>query len=106
MPEFVMIVEVLVPERDPEHALADEGSHLVLDQVRAAPVRKAGRKTSDQVDYPVGRPEQQRSGIRGERAPPPPGDLRRVQNRTGLRYTVSASGSTSESGQVVAAQQL
>src|SRR4051794_19362111 len=63
-----MIVHICVAERDPKHALADEGCHLVLDQVRAAPVREAGRKASDQVDRPIGRPEQQRSGIRGDRA--------------------------------------
>src|SRR4051812_40879217 len=63
-----MIVHICVAERDPKHALADEGCHLVLDQLRAAPVREAGRKASDQVDRPIGRPEQQRSGIRGDRA--------------------------------------
>src|SRR4051794_11375878 len=41
VPKLVVVNEVLIAERDPEHALADEGRQLVLDQVGVAGVLKA-----------------------------------------------------------------
>ena len=35
--QLVVVVEVLVAERDPEHPLADQRRHLMLDQLRTPP---------------------------------------------------------------------
>jgi hypothetical protein len=34
MPQLVVVVQILVAERDAEHALADQGGYLVLDPLR------------------------------------------------------------------------
>ena len=67
MPQVIMVVEILVAERNPEHALADERRHLMLNQLRAAGIRKAGGKALDEADRPVRGAKQQRTGIRGHR---------------------------------------
>ena len=67
MAQLVMVVEILVSERDAEHALANERRHGVLDQVRAAGIHKAGCKAPNQADDAVGRPKQQRTCIGGDR---------------------------------------
>ena len=54
--QFIVVVEVLVAERNAEHALADQSAHRVLDQLLAAVVAKAGRKSIHQTDRSVGRP--------------------------------------------------
>jgi hypothetical protein len=68
MAQLVMVVQVLVPESDAEHALADQRRHPVLDQVRPACIRKASREPPDQADGAIRRPKQQRPRIRGDRA--------------------------------------
>ena len=65
--ELVMIDDVLMPERDAENALADQGGDLVLDPLRRPRVAEAGGEARDQVDGAVGRAKQQRAGIRGDR---------------------------------------
>ena len=67
MAQMLMVVEVLVSERDSEHALADERRHVVLDQVRPARIHEAACKAPNQADDAVGRPEQKRAGIGGDR---------------------------------------
>ena len=67
MPELVMVDEVLIAERDPEDALADEGRQLMLDQVGVAGILKAGGEALDQAEGAICRPEQQRPGIGGDR---------------------------------------
>jgi hypothetical protein len=62
--QLVVVVEILVAERDPEHPLADQCRHLVLNPLRAPLVVKARRKPSHQIDRPVGRPQKQRASIR------------------------------------------
>ena len=59
-----MVVEVLVAERNPEHPLADQRSHCMLDQVLAAMIAKAVRKPIHQTDRPIGRAQKQRTRIR------------------------------------------
>src|SRR5215217_9217193 len=56
-----------VSERDSEHALGDERRHVVLDQVRPARIHEAACKAPNQADDAVGRPEQKRAGIGGDR---------------------------------------
>jgi hypothetical protein len=67
MPQLVMVDEIRVPERDAEHRLADQRRHRMLDQLRAAAIRKAGGEAPDEPDRPAGGPEEQRSRIRGDR---------------------------------------
>jgi hypothetical protein len=74
MPQLVVVVQVLVSERDAEHALADQGGHLVLDPLRRPRVPEASREALDQADGPVRGPEQQRAGIRGDRPAVKAGD--------------------------------
>jgi hypothetical protein len=62
--QLVMIVEILVAERQREHPLADKRCHAVLDQLRPAPVLKARGEPLDEPDRPICRAEQQRAGIR------------------------------------------
>ena len=68
MAQLVVIVEVLIAERDPEHPLADQRRDLVLDQFRAPLVVKARRKPIHQSDRTIRRSQQQRSGIRRHQA--------------------------------------
>jgi hypothetical protein len=39
-----VIVEVFVTERNPEHALSNQGRHRVLDQIETATIAKAACK--------------------------------------------------------------
>jgi hypothetical protein len=65
--QFVVVVEILVAERDSEYPLADQRRHLVLDQFRPPGIGKARRKPPDQPNHPVRRSQQQRPGVRGDR---------------------------------------
>ena len=65
--QFVVIVEILIAERDPEHPLADQRHHLMLDQLRAPLVVKARGEPIHHPDRPIRRAQQQRPGIRGDR---------------------------------------
>ena len=60
----VVVDQVLVAERDPEHPLPDQRRHLVHHPLRRPAVGEAGREALDQPDSPVGCPEQQPSRIR------------------------------------------
>jgi len=64
----VVVDQVLVAERDAEHPLPDQRRHLVDHPFRRPPVGEAGREALDEPDRPVGRPEQQPAGVRGDRA--------------------------------------
>ena len=66
--EVIVIDHVLMPERYAEDALADQRGNLVLDTLRHSAIAKAGSEPPDQVDRAVRRAEQQRAGIRGDRA--------------------------------------
>jgi len=63
-----MVIEVLIAERDPEHPLAQQGHHLMLDQMLTPLVVKAGSKLLRQLERMIRRPQKQCSGIRGDRA--------------------------------------
>src|SRR6478752_9542179 len=64
MAQFVVVVEILVTQRDPEHPLTDQRRNLVLDQVLAPLVVKARRKPIDQSDRPIRRAQKQSTRIR------------------------------------------
>jgi hypothetical protein len=65
--QLVVVVEILVPERDPEHSLPQQGHDLMLNQMLAPCVMKAFGKPLRQPDRMIRRPKKQRSRIRGDR---------------------------------------
>ena len=85
MAQLVVVDQVLVAQRDAEDPLPDQGRHRVLDQLRPRGVGEAAGKPLDQPDRPVGRAQQQRTGIRGHLAavetPPPPRALRPCKSK-------------------------
>ena len=52
VPQLIVIVEVLVAQRQAEDALADQRRHRVLDQLGVAAVAEAGGKAIDQTGSP------------------------------------------------------
>ena len=64
----IVVVQVLVAERQAEDALADQRLECVLDQLGRTGVAEAGRKAFGEPDRLVGGAEQQRTAIRGDRA--------------------------------------
>ena len=66
-PQFVVVVEVLVAERNADDALHHHGLDLVFHQLGSARVGEAGGKPLGQPDRPVGLAQQQGAGIRGDR---------------------------------------
>ena len=68
MPEFIFD-EVLIAERKPEYRPTDVSYDCVLDQLRAATVRKAGGKAPDAKDGAIGSAEQTHADIRSDQAP-------------------------------------
>jgi hypothetical protein len=71
--QLVVVVDVLVAKRQPEHALPDQRRHKVLHQLRAAMIAEAAGKAINQFDRSIRRAEQQRPGIRGDRPAVKPG---------------------------------
>jgi hypothetical protein len=66
MAQMVVVVEILIAQRDAEHALAHERCNPMLDQISTAPIIKAVSKATNQIDGPVGGSQQQRSCIAGD----------------------------------------
>jgi len=64
--KLVVIDQVLVAQRQSEHAPADQRLHLMLDQLLAAHVAETGSKAINEPDRPVRRPQQQRAGVRSD----------------------------------------
>jgi hypothetical protein len=65
--QLVMVDQVLIAERDPDHPLADQRGHRVLDPPPVAPIAETSREALDQVDCPIRGAKQQRPRIRGDR---------------------------------------
>jgi hypothetical protein len=63
MAELVVVVQVLVAERDADGALHHQGLHRVLDVGRVAAVLEAGGQPAGQAKHPVGGPQQQGAGV-------------------------------------------
>ena len=99
MAELIAIDQVLIAQRQSEDALADQRLDLVLDQLLAARVTKAGGKAIIEPDRPIGRAEQQRPCIRGAR-------LRPLQIQTNPGYTLFASGRSANPANMLNAQQV
>ncbi|MGY4287269.1 hypothetical protein ACVWXO_006489 [Bradyrhizobium sp. LM2.7] len=64
VPQFVVVVEIFIAERDAKHPLPDQRPDRMLDQVLPAMIAKAIRKAPHQIDCPIRRTQKQRSGIR------------------------------------------
>ena len=62
--QFVMVVEVFVAERDRQTPAARPASPPRARSVRPAPIAKAIRKATHQINRPIGRSQKQRSRIR------------------------------------------
>ena len=68
MAELVVVDHDLMPERDAEDTLANQGGDVMLDPLSHPRVAEAGGEAADQVDGAVRRAEQQRARVRGDRA--------------------------------------
>ena len=68
VPQLVVIDQVLVAERDPEHPLRHHRCDRMLDLGLVPTVVEAGREPGHQANRPISRAEQQRPGIRRDRA--------------------------------------
>jgi len=66
--QLVVINQIFVAQRNPEHALSDQRPDLMLDQLRCPAIRETLGKPLDQRDRPIRRSEQQRTRIRGDLA--------------------------------------
>jgi len=64
----IVVDQALVAERDAEHPLPDQRRHLVDQPIRRPAIGEAGREALDEPDGPIGRPEQQPAGVRGDRS--------------------------------------
>jgi len=64
VPQLVVIVEVLITKRDPQHPLADQSGHRMFHQILAPVIAKAGRKSIHYADRPIRRAQKQRTRIR------------------------------------------
>ena len=67
VPQLIVVDQVLVAQRDAEHPLATSVATSCSISPGIAPIREAGGEPLDQPDRPVGRAQQQRAGIRGDR---------------------------------------
>ena len=67
VPQLLVIVQVLITQRDPEHALPHHRPDRVLDQISSPLVDEAVGQPIDQPDRLIRAPQQQRSGIRTDR---------------------------------------
>ncbi len=103
--QLVVVVEILVAERDPKHPLTDQGRDLVLNQISPPLVVKARGKPSRHSDRAKATLPHPTSPSRHQ-MPLPQRGLQRFQNQTVLRYTLSASGRSSNRAKVAAAQRL
>ena len=76
MAQLVVVDQILVAQRDPEHSLAHQPGYRMLDQFHRAMIGEAAGKPFDQPDLPVGGAEQHRPGLRGHLAAVKPGHHR------------------------------
>ena len=108
--QLVVVVEILVAKRDPEHPLARPASR---PRARSSP-RAARRESTPQTDpsfrshdpWPPAATLPHPTSPSRHQMPLPQGGLQQFQNQSILRYTLSASGLSSNRSKVVAAQQL
>lgn len=68
MAQLVMVVQVLIAERNAMHALRNQRFQAVLYLILIAAIAETGRGTTRQADAPVDLPHQQSAGVRGQHA--------------------------------------
>jgi hypothetical protein len=68
VPQLIVVNEILVTQRDPEHPLRHHRRHGVLDLRLGSVVKETRREPCRQADRPIGGAEQQSAGIRGDLA--------------------------------------
>ena len=56
--QVIVVVEILVAQRNSEHPLPDQCHHLMLDPLRTPLVVKTPRKPIEQTDRTIRRPQQ------------------------------------------------
>jgi hypothetical protein len=66
--KVVVVVQVLVAERDGEHALPDERGDRVLDEPRVSGVAKTSRKPPNHLQASIRGPQKQAASVRGQGA--------------------------------------
>ena len=66
--KVIVVVEVLIAQRDAEHALRDERGDRVLDKPRVPSVAEASRKPPDQINPTIGRAQKQAARVRRQRS--------------------------------------
>jgi len=74
--QLVVIVQVLIAQRQPEDPLPNQRLELVLDKAGIAPVGEARRKPTHQPEAPIDLAQQQRPRVRGDVAAIEPGHHR------------------------------
>ena len=70
--QLVVIDQILITQRNPEHALSDQRLDRVLDQRRRAAIGETRGKPLNQADRPIRRPQQQRPASEVIRPPSNP----------------------------------
>jgi hypothetical protein len=68
MAKLVMVVEILITERNADNPLHHQRLDRMLGIGGIAAVPKAGRQAAGQPQHPVRRPQQQRTGVAGNGA--------------------------------------
>ena len=68
MAQMIVVIEVLIAQRNAMDALPDQGRYRVLDQFRPPSIGKASRKAIDEPQHSISLPQQQRTRIRRDRA--------------------------------------
>ena len=89
--QVVVIVEILIPQRQPVEPLSDQLLHRVLDQPRVAMIREAIRELLDDPNPLLHLAQQQAATVRGDRStvePPHNLTLKMMVKREGLLVTL------------------
>ena len=79
--QLIVVDQILVAQRDPEHPLTNHARHRVLDQIGRAVIGEAAGKPRHQPDRPFGGTQQHCPGLGGHLAAIESGDHRAPFNR-------------------------
>jgi hypothetical protein len=66
MAELVVVVQILIPQRNADNPLHHQRLERMLGVGRIAAVLEAGRQATGQAQHPVRGPQQQRTGVAGD----------------------------------------
>ena len=67
MPQFGVVIEVFITQRDADNPLQHHRAHFMLHQFWNPRIGEAASKSFGQPDRPVRLAQQQRAGVRGDR---------------------------------------